>query len=271
MPIFEVKKMSLVDTVSNFTAGKPLIDVMLWHGDNNPAHKYVPYNSSNFYTIQRQLQVYKAAGFSGVRVTDKGLGNKFVHTNAYEMCKQCYLMGLSFCILLDPSVATANSAISKEANFISYINDPLTQFMLTNPNYVTPKFMCDFNTKINWLDPAVASLLQQQSITLLLQHTGFGWRDTPADKMRTCKIPAVFKRFFDGGRVQKDGSINWNLQAWSDTAPTRDNNAMAGQYFYSFCNMINPVANYWSFVSANDMDEGTDEEANLSIETGLKI
>lgn len=264
--------MGFVSTVAKVNPnGLPLAHMMLWHGDGNSVHKVVPYNSSDFYTMTRQLEILQDAGIKGVIVTEKGLGNGFVHNNAYELCKLCNSMGILFCILLDPSVATADKNKTKEQNFTDFIGDSKTQFMLNSPIYLSEKCLLDFNTGIDWTKIVVPT-----PYVIWKEHSDFGWIDTPPLKMVQCKIPIIFTQFFNGGKQNRtvtsagvSFTTDWNTGVWNN-GPTKVFPSMAGKLFYSYLRMLNPTSKYWAF-PLNDYDEGSEIEEKLSIETGIPI
>lgn len=236
-----------------------LAHTMLWFGDGH-VHKDSGYKSGDRNAIWAQLSLMQKAGVAGVIATWMGLANPYVHAAAQEMCWQCSLKGMLFCLLMDPGIGK---------DIAASLNDPGTAAMINSPAYVPQKYVLDFSTGADF----TALGKQFPFLKFLSKHSGFSWPEkASADGKLTaaqnslatmkrdaqnpagCQIPGLCLQF-NGG--------------WSGTPTVID--SLAGQFFKAQLDMVPDSASYAGLITWNDYNEGTALEQFYAMQNGIAI
>jgi hypothetical protein len=281
--------------------GKFMLHEMGWFGDGNPQHYHpgVAYNSADPSLVSRKFDMWQLSGVAGPIMTWQG-PQSYSHKSAMLESAEATRRGMKFGLLLDPWVYKGQSDPLKA--IMSALTHPETVSMLNAPSYLQNKWVFDFIGKsvpdpmhpgkfitLDW-----AAIGAAAGVTILSRHTGYSWPEMVDAKGNLLsesaaidvlaqqnanplmKVPGLCPRFFDGGWMKTDGSVDFTAQTWTPPAgpgvgPVRYRYDGSGKYWFDQVDVTPLNAEIVAGVTSNDANEGTALEAYLSMMTGVDL
>jgi hypothetical protein len=258
---------------------------MVWFGDGH-VHQVSRYNSSDRKVIDTQLDLMKASGGSGVRVTWQGPQYDFINKTAMIVCAACEQHDMLFSLIINPQVKT-------QAN---WWQDVGFQYMMSSPKYIPEKFICDFSTGIDY-----STIPLPTGTQVLLNQQGFAWANSYPTAAQTGYASPTARTLSELRTVEQRDSMRWPFltngfsdagfpvpagvkpeafrgdrdmahSVWNQAQPARLIAHEGGNTFMDCVDILKlcPDAPYVSMVW-NDSDEGAGVEHFFSAYAGVRV
>lgn len=255
--------------------GKPILfHTVLYQGKDGIATSPTGYLSTDPDVIGDQLTAIQTVGGKGCGVIALTYGptvSSFINQAAMTMCNQCAEREMPFALCYDPwTVEAGANATAKAELMIAALQNTDTQTMMDSRSYISSingikgKLVLDFSLGIT---PSVVTAAVP-GLTYWQNNADYAWpiftaKNTPAEVNNDVKLPCLCIGFNDGT------GPNRNMSVWNQGSPARIIPSNAGAYFWSLVAGANPNAEYFQFVTMNDVLEGTDIESFLSMLSSL--